>query len=75
MKRVESQQKLVIVLGMHRSGTSAITRGLKVIGVELGDRLEPPAAGINDKGYWEDMDLVALNVEMLDVCGRSWHSL
>ena len=42
-------QKIVVVLGMHRSGTSAVTRGLQVIGIELGDRLMMPVKGDNDK--------------------------
>ena len=67
--------KLIVVLGMHRSGTSAITRGLQTMGVSLGDRLEPPARGINDKGYWEDFDIVELNEHMLGFVGHSWHSL
>jgi hypothetical protein len=57
--------KMVVVLGMHRSGTSAITRGLLVMGVRLGDRLLPAVKGENDKGHWEDVDLNALNIEML----------
>jgi glycosyltransferase involved in cell wall biosynthesis len=67
-------KKIIIVLGMHRSGTSAITRGLQVLGVELGDHLMPPGAGDNDKGYWEDVDINALNLEMLKSLGRDWHS-
>lgn len=35
---------LVVVLGMHRSGTSATTRGLQALGVELGERLTPGVA-------------------------------
>lgn len=69
------RQRLVVVLGMHRSGTSAITRGLQVMGVELGNRLMPPVAGNNDKGFWEDLDIVAFNDELLAVCGRLWHSV
>lgn len=34
-----------------------------------------PAAGDNDKGFWEDIDIVALNAEMLAVLGCSWHAL
>ena len=71
----KGKQQLVVVLGMHRSGTSAIARGLQTMGVALGDRLQPSAKGINDKGYWEDIDFVALNAEMLEISGRSWHSL
>lgn len=67
--------KIVVVLGMHRSGTSAITRGLQTMGINLGDRLEPAAENINEKGYWEDVDLVLFNEEMLDTLKRRWDSL
>ena len=59
---------------MHRSGTSAITRGLQVLGVSLGDRFLPPK-GDNPKGFWEDSDLNALNMEMLSALGSEWHHL
>lgn len=67
--------RLIVVLGMHRSGTSAITRGLQALGVELGDRLMPPVEYDNAKGYWEDVDLNALNIEILSVLGSDWHHL
>ncbi len=66
------QRRLVVVLGMHRSGTSALTRGLRVLGVELGDRMMPASAMENPTGYWEDLDLNALNIEMLRVLGTDW---
>ncbi|NTV13323.1 MAG: glycosyltransferase [Desulfobulbaceae bacterium] len=65
---------LIIVLGMHRSGTSTITRGLQVLGVALGERLIAPKPD-NPKGFWEDRDVVALNIEILEALGHSWHSL
>jgi len=58
-----------------RSGTSVITKGLQVLGVALGENLLPPVAGNNDKGFWEDMDINALNIEMLDFLGNQWHFL
>jgi glycosyltransferase involved in cell wall biosynthesis len=67
--------KLIVVLGMHRSGTSAITRGLQVMGVELGDRFLPAMEEVNAKGFWEDADLNALNIEMLSALGSDWHYL
>ena len=67
--------KLVVVLGMHRSGTSVITRGLQVLGVELGNRLMPPSEGNNSKGFWEDVDINQLNIEMLHFLKRDWHFL
>ncbi len=66
--------RLLMVLGMHRAGTSAFTRGLQVLGFALGDNLQPPDAGINDKGYWEDRDIVALDEDLLAALGRSWSS-
>jgi len=68
-------KRLIIVLGMHRSGTSTITRGLNVLGVELGDRLMPSAEGNNTKGFFEDVDLNQLNIEMLSAVGSDWHNL
>jgi|WetSurMetagenome_2_1015567.scaffolds.fasta_scaffold72401_2 O-antigen biosynthesis protein len=68
-------KRLFVVLGMHRCGTSAITRGLQVMGVYLGDRLMLLDAGNNDKGFWEDIDINALNVEMLNALNNDWHHL
>ena len=68
----ESNDRLIVVLGMHRSGTSAITRALKVLGVDLGDRLMLAVEGDNNKGYWEDIDFNALNIEMLRAIGKDW---
>jgi GT2 family glycosyltransferase len=66
---------LVVVLGMHRSGTSAMTRGLQVLGVDLGSHLMSPAPGINDKGFFEDAEINGLNDELLHRLGQQWHSL
>lgn len=71
---VERAAKLIVVLGMHRSGTSVITRGLQVLGVDLGDRLMPPAHD-NEKGFWEDLDINALNIALLEAIGHDWHTL
>jgi O-antigen biosynthesis protein len=60
---------------MHRSGTSALARALPVLGVELGDRLMPAVAGDNDKGFWEDLDVNALNIEVLNTLGTEWYAV
>ena len=75
MSGFDGRQHLIVVLGMHRSGTSAMTRGLGVAGVSLGDALMPPEPGVNDKGFWEDLDIVRFNETLLTTCGRVWHSL
>lgn len=64
----------VLVLGMVRSGTSAITRLLGLLGVELGaeDRLLGPVEDVNPKGYYEHRRIVRLNAELLKRMGGSW---
>ncbi len=66
---------LTVVLGMHRSGTSAITRALKVFDIQLGDRLMQ-AGPDNERGFWEDIDINALNMEILSAIASGWdHTL
>lgn len=64
--------KIVAVLGMHRSGTSAITRGLRALSVDLGANLAPAIAGENDKGFWEDRDISLINRRVLEKLGSDW---
>ncbi len=71
----QPDKHIIVVLGMHRSGTSATTRGLQVLGVELGNRLMAPTPGVNDKGFWEDLDICALNIAILKELGQDWHTL
>lgn len=68
------RQRMIVILGMHRSGTSAITRGLQVLGVDLGSNLMGPAASINEKGFYEDVDFNQLNVELLTALHSDWHA-
>src|SRR6266545_6854697 len=70
-----NEKKLIVVLGMHRSGTSVVSRALQVMGVTLGNNLMPPVPGDNDTGFWEDLDIYSLNMEMLNSLNRDWHFL
>ena len=58
------KNKVIVVLGMHRSGTSVITRSLELLGVGLGDNLHP-AGFDNPKGFWEDIDILNINEKLL----------
>lgn len=69
------KQRLIVVLGMHRSGTSVVTRGLQVMGVQLGEQLLEPIPSVNAKGFWEDRDIYLLNVEMLAQFNQEWFHL
>ena len=67
-------QMIVTVLGMHRSGTSLVTRLLNLMGVFLGSADDLiPADRHNERGYWEHTAIVSLNDEILHRCGGNWH--
>jgi len=68
------QGRVIVILGMHRSGTSVITRGLEVLGVELGNNLHP-AGHDNPTGFWEDKECLEINNELLSHLNSSYDSL
>lgn len=63
----------IIVLGMHRSGTSIVTRLLNMMGAYLGpeDAIKG-ASHENLKGFWERDDFLDINKAILKVLGCSW---
>src|SRR5579875_411470 len=64
----------VIVMGMHRSGTSALAGMLHHLGVELGGRLMQ-ASPDNPRGYWEHLDVVAVTHNVMAKFGRGWDDI
>jgi hypothetical protein len=69
-ERVEPR-KCILVLGMHRSGTSALTRALNLFGSELPKHVLG-ASSSNETGHWEPKRLVALHNQMLAEAGSRW---
>ena len=63
----------IVVLGMHRSGTSALARVVNLLGAALPSALLPPAPG-NEKGHWEPAKVAALHDEILASVGSQWHA-
>ena len=61
----------VLVLGMHRSGTSALTRLLNLHGAALGDELMPARCD-NPTGFWEHSAAVAIHERLLAALGMAW---
>lgn len=53
-----SHKNIFVILGVARSGTSAIARGLKTLGIDLGDKMNLNGNKWNAKGFWEDTDIV-----------------
>lgn len=67
----------VLVLGMHRSGTSALTRLISLLGADLPATLlggTKESLASNAKGHWESEVLVRLNDRILESAGNSWRS-
>ncbi len=67
-------KRVVVVLGMGRSGTSTIARSLAAIGVDLGQDLLA-ASFDNPKGFWEDNQSREINDALLAAMGQAWHTL
>ena len=63
----------VAIVGMHRSGTSMVAKLLHQAGLNLGDEadLMPPAEE-NPEGFYEHLEFVSLNDEVLNVAGAGW---
>ena len=67
-----SDRTAIIVSGMHRSGTSAITRMLSLLGPALPNQLIEGDRR-NERGFWEGRAVVDLNTRVLARFG-SWAS-
>ena len=59
---------------MHRSGTSAVSGVLHILGVDLGPKLMQ-AAPDNPKGFWEHDEIVAVHERLLGALNLSWNDL
>lgn len=60
-----TNKRALLLLGMHRSGVSALAGACSALGVELG-------RGNNEAGSWEHGDIGDLHDRLLAVCGSSW---
>jgi hypothetical protein len=70
-----NKNKVVLVSGMHRSGTSALMAGVhQVLGVNV-ENTKEKAAEDNLKGFFEDTKVTGLNDQILVSIGASWDSL
>jgi glycosyltransferase involved in cell wall biosynthesis len=73
MKKRSSRTAL-IVLGMHRSGTSAMAGLLGEMGCDLPNDLMA-AAEMNAKGFFESNKITYLNEDLLASAGMTWFDL
>jgi hypothetical protein len=69
------KKKIIFVAGMHRSGTSIMTRGLSSIkNIKFSSKLIPPHKD-NVKGYFEDQRFVEMNEYILKKLHLSWRNV
>lgn len=63
----------VLIVGMHRGGTSAVSRAVAHLGLRFSrpSDLMPPTPD-NPTGYWESSVLSFFNEELLQALGGSW---
>ena len=66
----------IIILGMHRSGTSLASGLLSLCGVHFGEESEFIRPNDeNPKGFWERQDVRKLNDELLHHIGCDWSEI
>ena len=69
----EGVRTALVVLGMHRSGTSALAGVLNLCGAHLPENLKPPKVGVNPKGFFEPEEVLDLNVRLMRQLGGDWN--
>jgi hypothetical protein len=62
----------IVILGMHRSGTSMVSRILHEGGIPMGAQFLD-GDDLNPEGYFEDDRFLWLNKGILENCGSSWY--
>ncbi len=65
---------LLMVVGMHRSGTSSVSGLYRCLGADLGTSLMPPAPD-NPKGFFENSRIVFAHDALLAALNRAWNSV
>lgn len=71
MKINSNKPSIILVLGMHRSGTSLVAQMVALWGAYMGEKL-CDADFNNENGYWEFEKLNALNERILNALNASW---
>ncbi|AZO63877.1 MAG: hypothetical protein EOS85_08325 [Mesorhizobium sp.] len=70
-KPAAARRTCIVVLGMHRSGTSALTRAISLLGADL-PKNTLGANPTNETGHWEPVRLMELHDLMLAEAGSRW---
>ena len=68
-----NSEKILIVLGMHRSGTSLVARWLHLNGIDMGEKLVGASTG-NPHGHFENLDIYRLHTGILRELGLDFRA-
>jgi hypothetical protein len=71
-RAIVRKDRIVVILGMHCSGTSLLANLLTVLGVDLGENLLP-ANPYNEAGHWEQEEIYKIQDALLQQLGRHWN--
>ena len=70
MQHAHSAQQMIVVLGMHRSGTSLCANMLQAMGADMAEAPHPGPA--NARGHWERPWVNDLNDRLFGLYDRHW---
>ena len=70
--RTEGMRPIVVVLGMHRSGTSLCSHVLSALGVKMANEVQ--AADDNKHGHWERWEIAGMHDEIFQLLDRAYFS-
>lgn len=65
-------RRCILILGVHRSGSSALAGLLDKMGIDLGKSIAPPSYD-NPKGFFENLRVQELNIKLLAELKITWH--
>jgi hypothetical protein len=68
-----AERRAIVVLGVYRSGTSALTRALNLCGALLPESVHSPQMGLNPTGFWETEDVTDLDSRLIEQLGGKWN--
>jgi hypothetical protein len=76
ISRVVERRPIVLVLGMHRSGTSLCSHLLSALGVDMADNISGPGNPAptpdNPRGHWERWEIVEFHDRILRLFNRDY---
>ncbi len=70
---MEYKQPIVVILGMHRSGTSLTANFMNAVGFDVG-RDQAPADEWNAAGYWESRTILRFHEKILAQLDCTWEN-